>query len=167
MIKSEQINELAAALSKAQGEFPVIPKNKVVDFTPVGKKPVYYRYADLADVISITAPILSKNGLSVSQDVICDEKGIFLETTIMHSSGQFKSGSYPLKICDRPQEQGSEITYARRYALTAALGIHSEEDTDGYLDQHIQNEVVKNEPKKTYAQAPMQNGSSRVVFGAR
>jgi hypothetical protein len=131
MIRSEQINELATALAKAQGEFPSIPKNKVVDFTDKNGRRVYYKYADLADVISATTPALSKHGLSVSQDLIYLEKELCLETTLMHSSGQFKTGIVPLKMFDKAQEQGGEITYYRRYTLCGAIGVQSDEDTDG------------------------------------
>lgn len=162
MIKSEQINELAAALAKAQSEFPVIPKNKKVDFQPKTGGRVKYNYADLADVISITAPILSKHGLSVSQDMNYVDKELFLETTIMHSSGQYKTGVYPVKMCDRAQEQGAEITYARRYTLSAALGIHSDEDTDGGAPNDLEGDDKNKKPndKRPAIKQPSKNSFS-------
>ena len=159
MIKSDQINELAAALAKAQGEFPAIPKNKIVDFLPRDKPRVHYKYADLADIISATTPALSKYGLAVFQDLLYIDKELILETTIMHSSGQFKTGTYPVIMCDKPQEQGAQITYSRRYSLSGALGIQSDEDTDGGApndlppDERSKPKTSGNVPKTTPPQA--------------
>lgn len=146
MIKSDSINELAGALAKAQGEFKPIPKNKVVDFEYNGKR-TYYRYADLQDVISMTTPILSKCGLSIVQNTEYENKELVLITTLLHSSGQFISSKYPLRIFTKNQEQGSELTYARRYTLSATLGVHSEEDEDGNIANQSspENETSKDD----------------------
>src|SRR5262249_29970571 len=52
-----------------------------------------------------------------------------------HSSGGHLDSFYPLAMHDRPQEMGSEITYSKRYAGEAILGISSEEDDDGAAAQ--------------------------------
>lgn len=131
MEKSEQINELATALSKAQGEFQPVPKMRSVDFIDKKGNRVKYNYADLQDIINMAQPRLAKFGLSVTQLTAITPQEFILETMLMHSSGQFIKSTYPLRTMERNQEQGSEITYARRYALSAILGIHSEEDDDG------------------------------------
>jgi hypothetical protein len=132
MTKSEQLDKLATALCKAQGEFPAIPKNKTAKVPTKTGGQYSYNYADLADIIAITTPVLMKNGLSVVQGTsIMDKDTAILETTLLHSSGQFITSAFPVKLYDRPQETGSELTYMRRYTLTAALGIHGDEDEDG------------------------------------
>lgn len=136
MAKSESIKELAAALSKAQGEFPTIAKNKTAKVPMKAGGQYSYRYADLADVISATAPVLSRNGLGISQVPTISNGKLVLETTLMHSSGEWISSEYPLATHDRPQEMGSEITYGRRYTMTSVLGIHGDEDDDGALAQN-------------------------------
>lgn len=133
MNHSESLKELAAALSKAQGEFEAIPKNRTAEIPAKAGGKYTYRYADLADLISAVTPALSRNGLSITQSPTLIEGRLTLETTIMHASGEWKSGFYPLQSFERAQEMGSEITYARRYTLAAMLGVHAEEDEDGNL----------------------------------
>jgi hypothetical protein len=95
-----------------------------------------YRYADLADILNAVIPVLSKNGLSLNQMTHMGDGGVLmLDTMLMHSSGEWIGGSYPLRSHDRPQEMGSEITYARRYNAAAILGIQADEDDDGAVAQ--------------------------------
>jgi N-acetyl-anhydromuramyl-L-alanine amidase AmpD len=146
--QSEQINELAAALCKAQGEFPKIPKNKIVDFTNDRGKRTNYKYADLADVIDAIRPILTKYGLAYSQDFREDDHGrVLLWTILMHTSGQWKGGAFPVALGNRQQETGANITYIRRYTLCSALGIQSEEDNDGqFLEDKGNNKGGDSKP---------------------
>lgn len=128
MNRSEIINDLAAALSKAQAEFSPIGKSKTVKFNAT-----QYKYADLADMIKATTPALSKYGLSITQELQPSGNELLLETTLMHASGQWRTGVYPVSRCAKPQDQGSQITYARKYALQAALNIAADEDDDGQI----------------------------------
>lgn len=130
MKTSDQINELATALAKAQGEFPDIPKDKTAKVkgeSKSGKAYEYtYKYTDLATIIKCTRPALAKNGLSVIQ--LLTENSIF--TRLAHSSGQFIEGSFPLAMSRDMQDVGSDSTYIRRYCLSAILGIATEDDDD-------------------------------------
>lgn len=135
---SEKIEELAAALAKAQGEFPIIEKNKTATVKArEGRQGYSYKYADLADVIESVKSVLSKYALSHSQEIITTDKDVFLLTTVMHESGQWRSGTIPLPsaLLGDPQKFGTVITYYRRYALCAALGVQAEEDKDAPVDQ--------------------------------
>jgi hypothetical protein len=131
MSQSESIKELASALAKAQGEFPAIEKNKTAKIPKKTGGDYSYQYADLADIIRVVTPALTKYGLSVTQSPTLVGDKFVLETVLMHASGEWRSALYPLMGHERAQEQGSEITYARRYALCPMLGIHGEEDDDG------------------------------------
>ena len=134
MRSSESINELAAALSVAQGTFPAIKKTKTAKVTSKRTGETYtYSYADLEVVVKETKSILAENGLAVMQLPEIDESGRdVVTTTVMHKSGQWKEASTPIKATDgSPQTYGSALTYARRYAYCAALGIVAEEDDDG------------------------------------
>jgi len=62
---------------------------------------------------------------------------MMLETRIIHSSGEWIASQYPLAAYAKPQEQGSAITYARRYALGALAGLAPEDD-DGKAAQEGQ-----------------------------
>lgn len=121
MTKSEQINELAAALAKAKAAFK--------DIKRTAQNPFYKSvYAPLENIIAATDPALSAQGLSVTQ--LPEAEG--LTTMLLHTSGQFISSLYPIRpVKDDPQGMGSAITYARRYALSAILGVASEVDDDG------------------------------------
>lgn len=125
--------ELVAALVKAQGEFVPIEKNASVSY-PVSRGPaVEFRYADLSAVIDATRPALVKNGLAVSQCFVASthDGGMFLETKLMHTGGGEIRSLFPLPKTVRMQETGSAITYARRYALCAILGVVADPDDDG------------------------------------
>lgn len=129
--QSATINELSAALSKAQAEFPAIPKSRIVDFIPKDGRRVKYNYADLSDVIEAIKGPLAKNGLSHSEQLVMIENRVVLFTRLLHSSGQWILSTYPVTLGSKPQESGSAITYARRYTLSSLLGIQAEEDNDG------------------------------------
>lgn len=126
MRTSEEIGALAEALAKAQGELKNIEKGKI---NPHFKS----RYADIADGLEVIRPVLSKHGLSVVQatTVNYDTGMFYLATRLMHSSGQWIESVYPLQT-GKAQEQGSAITYARRYSIFALVGVAgTDEDDDG------------------------------------
>ena len=121
-MQSEQINELAAALSKAQASITGALKDSA---NPFFKS----KYADLASCWDACRKQLTDNGLSVIQttDIVSDT--VVVRTTLAHSSGQWVSGILPVKAKDDgPQAQGSGITYARRYALAAIVGLAQIDD---------------------------------------
>lgn len=121
-MQSEQINELAAALAKAQASITGALKDSA---NPFFKS----KYADLASCWDACRKQLTDNGLSVIQttDIVSDT--VVVRTTLAHSSGQWISGILPVKAKDDgPQAQGSGITYARRYALAAMVGLAQIDD---------------------------------------
>lgn len=119
------INELAEALVAAQAQFPAIPKDSE---NPFFKS----KYADLATVIKAAMPVLTKNGLAISQGISHYEGQSTLKTYLIHKSGQFIVDEMPLMpVKNDPQSQGSAITYARRYSYMAVLGLVADEDDDG------------------------------------
>lgn len=125
-MKSETIELLAAALVKAQGEFPTVTKDSE---NPFFKS----KYADLATVTKAAQPVLTKNGLAVTQFVSHDGNGgSLLKTYLLHESGQYICDEMPLLMPKgTPQDQGSAITYAKRYSYMAVLGLVADEDDDG------------------------------------
>jgi len=129
MDASEQINELAGALAKAQGQ--------IVPAKFDGQNPhLKNRYTTLAAVWDAIRKPLSDNGLAVAQIVVTEPDGMFLLTRLMHSSGQYVQATYPIAAGDNrgvsaAQAVGSALTYARRYSLTALVGVVSDDDDDG------------------------------------
>lgn len=125
--QSAEIKDLAAALCKAQ--------TAMKHATKEAENPYFKsKYADLPAVIDAVRPALTANGLSVSQMMDYDEVGRhYLVTTLMHTSGQWLRGWYPINPTKNdPQGIGSAVTYARRYSLAGATGNASiGEDDDG------------------------------------
>jgi hypothetical protein len=122
MNKSDSINELATALSKAQGEIENAAKSS--------ENPHFRsKYADLAEVINCIRPVFSKHGLAFTQFVSYDAGIVSVETVLMHSGGQWLSGviSAPVSKQDA-QGVGSATTYCRRYSLAAVAGLAQEDD---------------------------------------
>jgi hypothetical protein len=139
---SDNINELAAALSEARKKFDPIFKSRTARIQTKSGSEYSYKYADLSDLNEATVPYLCEHGLFLYQTPEKNAAGEFVLTTfLMHSSGQWIRSEYPMNGHSAPQEQGSEITYARRYAGSAALSVASEEDDDGTQAQ--QAVVVK------------------------
>lgn len=119
--KSEFIKELATALSKFQSEIKAVKKD--------GENPFFKsKFATLDNIIANVSGVLGKNGLSFSQ--FPDGQG--LTTILMHSSGEWIMANFTMIPKDNsPQAYGSMLSYSRRYALSAILGLATEEDDDG------------------------------------
>ncbi len=122
--KSDSIGELAAALAKAQG----VIKSAAKDATnPFFKS----NYADLPAVVKACKQALSENAIAYIQTTEFEGQDIWLETILIHSSGQWVSGRYPVRpVKNDPQGLGSALTYARRYSLAAMAGVVAENEDD-------------------------------------
>ncbi len=144
------MSELFKALSQAQGEFKSIPKNKTV--TKKGKDKYdkwfeyQYKYADLDSIIEHTRAPLTKYGLSFTQSIE-NEQCI---TTINHASGLSINSYCPIRFeSNDMQKIGAAITYAKRYGLSLALGISTDDDLDA---NDITDEPFKIESKNAQKQ---------------
>ena len=137
MERSDEIKDLATALSKFQG---------AVDNAIKNSKGVYNnKFADLAEVWNTIRKPLSENNLSIAQPVLNSEAKVGVTTTLLHSSGQFLSETfYAQPTKDGPQELGSLISYLRRYCICAILGI-AQQDDDGQIaeDGYKKSKVPK------------------------
>lgn len=126
MQTSETITDLAMALAKAQAQIKPASKDAT---NPHFKS----RYADLPAVWEACRKPLTDNGLSVVQmPVDAGEGRVGLTSVLMHASGQYISSTVSTKLTqDSAQGLGSALTYLRRYALAALVGIVADEDDDG------------------------------------
>lgn len=124
--RSESIGALTKALAKAQGA--IKPAVKASE-NPFFKS----SYADLPAIFKACRDELSKNDIAIIQRTAYEGETLLLETILAHSSGEWISGVYPVKpVKPDPQSMGSAITYSRRYALAAMVGVVAEdEDDDG------------------------------------
>lgn len=134
MQRSESIGAIAAALAKFQGEVKQPKKD--------ANNPYFSsKYVPLEGVVSVITEPLAKNGLSYIQSTATIEEHVIVKTLLMHESGEWietdelKLPAYQVRKDGtkdfNPQGIGAAITYGRRYSLSAALGIASEDDDDG------------------------------------
>jgi hypothetical protein len=142
----DNINDLAAALAKAQAEM----SNPKFD----SQNPHFRnKFASLAAVRNAVVPAFSKHGLSVLQNLVTSAEGVACETIILHSSGQsLKLGPLLMPAMKHDaQGLGSAATYARRYSLLAAAGVVGEEDDDA--EAAVKTNGKDKAPNITEAQA--------------
>ena len=126
---TEDLDALATALAAFQSTFKNPPKNKTNPF-------FNSTYVDLADALDVVRKGLSEHGLSFIQLTSAGEDRVILHTRLLHVTGQWIEGTYPVTKLAKAQEMGSALTYARRYALFALVGIAGEDDDDGNVATH-------------------------------
>jgi hypothetical protein len=160
MQTSEQINELAAALAAAQGEFPPIPKDCVAKIQTKKGGSYSFRYADLDTVLSTVRPVLSKHGLALVVDIEtvkneAGERAMRATIRLIHASGQWmQTTGLAIAIdadayANQPaQSSGSAATYATRYAVEALLSIRATDDQDGAEASGNHIEVQRRPPQQ-------------------
>src|SRR5688500_5220877 len=134
---SESIGAFAAALAKAQCELTNPEKSLVgvISSPSTRDGDRAFRYAPLSSGLDIIRKTLGSHEIAVVQTTAVDkEAGLIRLTTILaHSSGEWISSEWP--VCPvsetaAPQRMGAALTYARRYALFALVGIAGEDDLD-------------------------------------
>lgn len=119
--------ELFAAFAQFQGELSNATKSKAGHG---------YKYADLAQCIDVAKDHLKANGLAVAQFIGQCEQGTTLTTILTHSSGQYMGDSFVMEKVvlqggagkNPAQAMGASITYMRRYAYAAILGMAQEDE---------------------------------------
>ena len=121
-----------AAFVKAQSQLVNPPKRRTAKVKTKTGADYSYSYAELPDIIDSVRQVLFENGLAFAQSVTAPQGSVGVTTTIFHSGGHSQDfGPLYMPAGQTPQEYGSVITYSRRYALCAALGIAAEDDDDG------------------------------------
>lgn len=144
MNQSPEINKLAEALAAAQSSLSAAKKDAI---NPHYKN----RYATLQAVWEAAREVLAPNGLSVAQTFApTDGARLDLTTTLLHTSGQYITGTLSMQPQQAtPQGIGSAITYARRYALAAILGIVTDDDDDGNEASRTNGAQTHSAPART------------------
>lgn len=131
-LMSDNINELATALSQFQGAVQQPSFNKAVNYGNTK-----FRYADLAECQRVTRKPLADAGLAVTQTI----ESNMLVTRLLHKSGQFIVSEVPFNLPNKMQELGSMLTYLKRYSYCAILGIAADDDDDADLYDNTGNAV--------------------------
>ncbi len=124
--RSPSIAKLATALAKAQGQLHNVARDADGNF---GK------YPTLGSVTDAIRPILSQEGIATYQSTTSHGTRINVTTLLAHSSGEYLESDTVLTVArDAVHQQCGGFTYARRYALQAAVGLAPEDD-DGQVAQ--------------------------------
>lgn len=131
-MQSEQINEIAAALAKAQSQIKPPPRNREVTVKTKDGRSYSFAYTTLDELIEAVRAPLTAAGLWFVQTLANGDGKYKLRTMLVHSSGQWIASETPILAGSASnQEFGSALTYMKRYALAAILGVASDEDDDG------------------------------------
>jgi hypothetical protein len=164
---SESIGALAAALAKAQIELANPEKSMVATIEADDRRAAnqIFRYAPLSSGLDIVRKTLGRHEIATVQATAVDQTGEFvnLTTLLAHSSGEWISSDWPVCPLDemvRPKHMGAALTYARRYALFALVGIAGEDDLDA-------PDLNVTEPSERAAGTPLSARGSPLNGGQR
>lgn len=132
--------EFAKDFIELQSELATLPKDK---------KGYGYNYTDLDTIVSYIRPLMKKHNFAFTQCLQALEGKNGIMTMLIHSSGETLSGFCLLPDVDgkgmnNAQKLGASITYMKRYALSAILGISCDEDTDGIAEQKTHSKSCVN-----------------------
>ncbi len=152
--QNNKVARLAMALCLAQADIKDAKTNKKNAF--IGNS-----YADLTAVWQACRAALTKNDLAVVQRFKDDNRGTtYLETLLIHTSGESISSELPLMNVKDWHSMGSAITYARRYSLCALVGIAPDgEDDDGAAAQAGTKKPTTAGSRKSYPKRKKQEGT--------
>jgi hypothetical protein len=132
---SETIGTIAAALAKAQAQLVNPEKSLVGTIRPdlPGATERSFRYAPLSSGLDIVRKTLSQHEIATVQTTSIDETAgiVRLSTVLAHASGEWIASDWPVCAISEtatPHRMGAALTYARRYALFALVGIAGEDD---------------------------------------
>lgn len=135
MQQSPEIDKLAEALSRFQKSVGGAKKASTAKIPTKSGGEYSYKYSTLEEVWDTVKEndLLAECGLALTQTngfvIVGEDIHDTLETAVLHVSGQWKSGEMILRLKSLDsQGQGSAMTYARRYAMCAILGIVQSDD---------------------------------------
>lgn len=123
MKTSESISKIAPAILIAQKSMGTAVKDS--------KNPFFKsKFADLNAIREVTIPVLNENGISVLQPTISIDNKQFVQTTLLHESGEYIASLTEIVSAKQndPQAYGSAVSYARRYGLQALMCVGAEDD---------------------------------------
>ena len=154
MEHSPGIAQLATALALAQGEIEGASKDR--------ENPHFRsKYADLASCWDACRAPLSKHGLSVVQLPRSEGATVTVTTMLLHKSGEYISEAMTMTAQDsKPQSVGSALTYARRYGLSAVVGIAPEDDDAEAATGRVQMPPVNTQALQFQ---PTRNGTTKAA----
>jgi len=151
MNKSESISKLALSLVKATAKIKAVKMD--------AENPYYKsKYATLGALIDVAKPVCAEFGLSTPAFMVSEPGLVGIEQWIIHESGEYISDRILLPLPEDSkirvaQEMGATVSYLRRYALSALLGMYADEDGDG--EPSRSGTATKQAPKQAPKGEPM------------
>jgi len=154
--------DLYTALARFQKECPAIPKGRTATIPGKDGRAGYsYKYAALEDIASAIREPLAAAGLSWWQDVASDGQWVSVTTHVAHVGGaMFSTKPFALGAGSTPQSAGSAASYGRRYSLSGALGIVTEEDDDAAGATHSE---AASTPQGTVGNSAMTDAQRNLI----
>jgi|SRR5579859_708941 len=147
--QSDSVVNIIPALLKAQTKLDIAEKSR-----KSGGGGRSWKYADWATIVDASRKPLVDNKLCISQRIKILEGQMVLATTLFHESGEWLESLMPLWVANTASAQdiGSRLTYFKRYAYVAIIGlVTDDEDDDGARDRMI-NQEYHTSPKPQAAQ---------------
>jgi len=136
------MKNIATALVKAQSEMSNPKKGNT---NPFFKS----KYADLNAVREAVIPILNENGISVLQPIVHKDGKNFVNTILLHESGELMESFTEIVFSKQndAQAQGSGITYARRYGLQSFVCVGADDDDGNKASQELKIDIPRLETR--------------------
>tara|TARA_R100000808_G_scaffold4356_1_gene14426 strand:+ start:3421 stop:4080 length:660 start_codon:yes stop_codon:yes gene_type:complete len=139
MRTSENIDQIGAALAKAQGALSNVSKDKTAK---AGR--YSYSYANIADVLELIREVASTNGLAYVQSAEPAESLLVMTCRLIHESGQWLEVYTAAEPGDwSPQAVGSCETYLRRYQLIKVFAVAAEDDDGAKAQQAVKTRAAR------------------------
>lgn len=151
MKTSESLKTIAPLLLKAQQTMGDVKK---------GSDNPFFKstYADLNAIRAASIPVLNELGISVLQPTVVVDGKNYVETILLHTSGEFVSSQTAI-VNDKgtAQAEGSGLSYARRYGLQSLLNIGAVDDDAEGVTVRKQTSTTIDAPvkKSTFRKAPV------------
>lgn len=169
-MENNNLKQIATALCGFHRDVPAISKDTEVSVKMKSGGEYSFKYADLTTIMDTIKKALVDNGLSIVQKLsttyaivpVADFAGrvtdkaqadVGITTMLLHTSGEYIESCFALRSDVDKKEIGGAITYGKRYAICAMLGLSAEDDTDA----ESKSDIAKYERKEQTAKPPVQN----------
>lgn len=161
MNKSETIGKFAAAFVKAQASMENATKGSA---NPFFKS----KFADLNAIREACTPPLNEQGISILQPTTVVEGKHYIETILLHESGEYLSGLYEIVVAkaNDPQSLGAAISYARRYGLQSMVSVGAEDDDGESANGRKQSYTAQVKTNPTIVKTNAGSEAPKIAIGA-
>ena len=162
------IGKLAEAMAKAQSQFTAVAKNRQVEIRTKTGRTIRFNYAELPDILAMVRPGLAANGLFLCQPPeILGSGTLKVSASLFHSSGQWMSTTLSTTIDPRdPKSLGAAMTYLRRYAVTALLGIATGDESEAIEAGEKEDNPIRDRIESDRARRELERDHKRKMAAA-